>query len=255
MQCWWAVFRGFGTSGLGIGKRGLFLLFNWFRNNPIRHCCTAVMSNGVPLPTTVFEKVVKYWGYTLVRRMGTLYGGPGSRIRGEHSSKTTWATVRLPYPWVSKLNYLLFPLFFPLFPLTDLPECFQQGWQSGILWWNIWPPGTGSAEERLQRIYRYMFPPSLPPLSSATWVYFITLILQRHTTRWIKQSCQPVRIFRISYGKLSYIWDNGNTNVSLKIRIWNGRLFLFFIIIVIIFLIKKNKNLSGTDITRVDGMA
>ena len=26
--------------------------------------------NGVPLPIRVFEKVVKCWGYTLVRRMG-----------------------------------------------------------------------------------------------------------------------------------------------------------------------------------------
>ena len=60
-----------------LGKRGLF------RNNSIRHGCTAVMLNGVPLPTTVFEKVVKCWGYTLVRRMGTLNGGPGSRIGGE----------------------------------------------------------------------------------------------------------------------------------------------------------------------------
>ena len=77
------VFRGFGTSGLWIGKRGLFLFFNWFRNNSIRHGCTAVMLNGVPLPTTVFEKVVKCWGYTLVRRMGTLNGGPGSRTGGE----------------------------------------------------------------------------------------------------------------------------------------------------------------------------
>ena len=68
---------------LGQYKRGLFLFFTWFRNNSDRHGCTAVMSNGVPLPTTVFEKVVKCWGYTLVRRMGTLNGGPGSRIGGE----------------------------------------------------------------------------------------------------------------------------------------------------------------------------
>ena len=31
----------------------------WFRNNSVRHGCTAVMLNGVPLPTKVFEKVVK----------------------------------------------------------------------------------------------------------------------------------------------------------------------------------------------------
>ena len=72
------VFREFGTSGLWIGKK-----VTWFRNNSVRHSCTAVMSNGVPLPTTVFEKVVKCWGYTLVRRMGTLNDGPGSRIRSE----------------------------------------------------------------------------------------------------------------------------------------------------------------------------
>ena len=48
--------------GLGIGKRGLFnLFFTWFRNNSVRHGCTAVMSHGVPLATTVFEKVVKCW--------------------------------------------------------------------------------------------------------------------------------------------------------------------------------------------------
>ena len=69
------VFSGFGISGLGIG---MFLFFTWFRNNFLRHGCTAVISNGVTLPTTVFEKVV-----TLVRRMGTLNGGPGSRIGGE----------------------------------------------------------------------------------------------------------------------------------------------------------------------------
>ena len=50
----------------------------------------------VPLPTTVFEKVVKCWGYTLVCRMGTLNGGPGAglgrihtpaSLSSEHSSK------------------------------------------------------------------------------------------------------------------------------------------------------------------------
>ena len=29
-------FRGFGTFGFGIGKRGLFLFFTWFRNNSVR---------------------------------------------------------------------------------------------------------------------------------------------------------------------------------------------------------------------------
>ena len=53
---------GFDTSGLGIGKRSLCLFFPWFWNNFVHHGCTAVMSNGVPLPTTVFEKVVKCWG-------------------------------------------------------------------------------------------------------------------------------------------------------------------------------------------------
>ena len=64
-------------------EKGFVSVFTWFRNNSIRHGCTAVMLNGVPLPTTVFEKVVKCWGYTLVRRMGTLNGGPGSRTGGE----------------------------------------------------------------------------------------------------------------------------------------------------------------------------
>ena len=49
-----------------LGKGFVSVFFTWFRNNSIRHGCTAVMLNGVPLPTTVFEKVVKCWGYTLV---------------------------------------------------------------------------------------------------------------------------------------------------------------------------------------------
>ena len=62
-----------------LGKRGLF------RNNSIRHGCTAVMLNGVPLPTTVVEKVVKCWGYSRPSDgdVNWLIGGPGSRIGGE----------------------------------------------------------------------------------------------------------------------------------------------------------------------------
>ena len=76
------VFRGFGYFWLWIGLWVVSVL-SLFRNNFVRHSCTAVMLNGVPSPASVLEKVVRYWGYTLVRRMGTLSGGPGSRNWGD----------------------------------------------------------------------------------------------------------------------------------------------------------------------------
>ena len=115
----------------------LFLFFAWFWNNSVCHVgCTAVMSNGVPCLPWYLRKWSNAGGiYTLVPRMGTLNGGPGIKIGGKftplscylpslnshrkekawnkpvciHDHYTrykdfTWATVRLSYPWVYKLN-------------------------------------------------------------------------------------------------------------------------------------------------------
>ncbi|KAJ8027981.1 hypothetical protein HOLleu_30095 [Holothuria leucospilota] len=44
-----------------------------------RFSCRAVVQSKEPPPLPAFGKVVKDYGYTHARRMGTLNGGPGSR--------------------------------------------------------------------------------------------------------------------------------------------------------------------------------